>query len=275
MLPQASLCTASIAATPYRVASTRSNADGVPPRWTWPSSTTLVSRPDAILDLGRDQVGDAAEADVSEPVVDLLAGPASCLPLGRRLRRPPRSMRTDRVRGGARRISHTLSMSNGCSGMRITRRAPGDARVSGDPARMTTHHLDHHHPVVALGRGVQAVDGVGGDLHRGVEAERGVGADDVVVDGLGHADDRQAEVLAAESTRNRQRTVAADDDQRVEPHVGERLEHPFECRRRGRTGCPAWCRAACRPWAACRERADVERHRASLDAPRPRHRGSR
>ena len=48
-----------------------------------------------------------------------------------------------------------------------------------------------------------------------------VGADDVVVDRLRHADDRQT-VLAVELAGDRQRSVPADDDQRLETHVGER-----------------------------------------------------
>ena len=40
-----------------------------------------------------------------------------------------------------------------------------------------------------FGGAVQPVDGLGGDGQRGVVAERDVGAVDVVVDGLGHADD--------------------------------------------------------------------------------------
>ena len=38
-------CTRSMAAIPKRVDSTRSNAVGVPPRWTCPSITTRVSKP--------------------------------------------------------------------------------------------------------------------------------------------------------------------------------------------------------------------------------------
>src|SRR5262249_45340917 len=39
IVPQSPSCTASMACSPNRVASTRSNADGVPPRWMWPSTT--------------------------------------------------------------------------------------------------------------------------------------------------------------------------------------------------------------------------------------------
>ena len=77
----------------------------------------------------------------------------------------------------------------------------GDAGVRRDPAGVAAHDLDDHHPVVALGGGVQAVDRVGGDLHRGREPERQVGADDVVVDRLRHADDRQSEVVVQLATR--------------------------------------------------------------------------
>ena len=53
--------------------------------------------------------------------------------------------------------------------------AARDPRVRGDPARVAAHDLDDDHAVVRLGRRVQAVDRVGRDLHRGVEAEREVG----------------------------------------------------------------------------------------------------
>ncbi len=66
----------------------------------------------------------------------------------------------------------------------------GDARVHGDPAGVAPHHLDDHDPLVRLGGGVQAIDRLGGDRHRGVEAEGRLGAGEVVVDGLGDADDR-------------------------------------------------------------------------------------
>ena len=75
--------------------------------------------------------------------------------------------------------------------------AAGQPGVQRDPARVAAHHLDDHHPVVALGGRVQPVDRVGRDLHGGVEAERHVGAAEVVVDRLRHADDRQA-VLAVQ-----------------------------------------------------------------------------
>ena len=93
--------------------------------------------------------------------------------------------------------------------------AAGEPRVEGDPAGVAAHHLDDHHPVVRLGRRVQAVDRVGGDLHSGVEAERHIGPAEVVVDRLRHTDHRQA-VLAVEPRRGAERVLAADRDQAVE-----------------------------------------------------------
>ena len=93
--------------------------------------------------------------------------------------------------------------------------AAGEPGVERDPAGVAAHHLDDHHPVVALGRGVEPVDGLGGDLHGGVEPEGHVGAAEVVVDRLRHADHRQA-VVAVQPGRGAQRVLAADRDQPVE-----------------------------------------------------------
>ena len=99
--------------------------------------------------------------------------------------------------------------------------AAGDPCVRGDPSRMAPHHLDDHHPVVALGGRMQAVDGIGGNLHRRREPECHVGADDVVVDRLRHPDDREVEIME-ELARNREGTIPADDDETVDPHVAKR-----------------------------------------------------
>ena len=68
--------------------------------------------------------------------------------------------------------------------------AAGDARGIGDPARVAAHHFNDDDAVVRVGRGVDAVDGLGGDHDGGVVAEGLVGAADIVVDGLGNADAR-------------------------------------------------------------------------------------
>ena len=70
--------------------------------------------------------------------------------------------------------------------------AAGHAGVERDPAGVAAHHLDDHDAVVRLGGGVQPIDGVGREVDGGVEAETVGGADDVVVDRLRDADDRNA-----------------------------------------------------------------------------------
>ena len=91
--------------------------------------------------------------------------------------------------------------------------------MDGDPTHMSPHHLAHDDPVVGLGRGLQAVDRLGGDLDRRVEPEGHLGPGQVVVDGLGHADDREAQLV--QSFRRAQCVISADGHHRIEP---ERLD---------------------------------------------------
>ena len=105
--------------------------------------------------------------------------------------------------------------------------AAGDAAHHGDPTRVAAHHLDDHDAVVRLRRRVQPVDRLGGDEDRGVEAEGVVGAREVVVDRLRHADDREL-LLGVEARRDAESVLAADRDERVEPAVGEVLQHALD-----------------------------------------------
>jgi hypothetical protein len=61
-----------------------------------------------------------------------------------------------------------------------------------DPAGIAPHHLDDDDAAVRFRGGVEAIDRVGGEAHRRIESEAACGARDVVVDGLGHADERDA-----------------------------------------------------------------------------------
>ena len=101
--------------------------------------------------------------------------------------------------------------------------AAGHAAVQRNPAGVPPHDLDHHDPPVRFGGRVQAVDGVGREAHGRVEAETAGRADDVVVDRLGHADERNAPLV--ELVGDRQRAVAADADERVETRPLEHLHH--------------------------------------------------
>ena len=97
---------------------------------------------------------------------------------------------------------------------------------------------------------------LGGGAHRGVEAEGALGAAHVVVDGLGHADDRQA--LAPQVVGDLQAAVAADGDERVESAGLERGDQIVRAvalvllallvrASRSGTGCRDWwCRGWCR-----------------------------
>src|SRR5580704_15936843 len=51
----------------------------------------------------------------------------------------------------------------------------GDARMPCDPTRVTSHDLDNEYTVVTLRRGVQPIDGFGGNGHGSVKTERVVG----------------------------------------------------------------------------------------------------
>ena len=99
--------------------------------------------------------------------------------------------------------------------------AAGHAAVQRNPAGVAAHHLDDHDAAMRFGRRVQPIDRVGGEADRRVEAETARRADDVVVDRLRHADERDA--LLVELVRDRQRAVAADADERVELHLLEHL----------------------------------------------------
>ncbi len=94
--------------------------------------------------------------------------------------------------------------------------AAGQPRFQGDPARVAAHHFDDHDPVVGFGRGMQLVDGHGGGVERRVKAEGDIGAVQVVVDGLGNADDGQA-VFFKKKLGDALRAVAADGQQHVDP----------------------------------------------------------
>src|SRR5699024_92087 len=101
--------------------------------------------------------------------------------------------------------------------------AARNAGVQGQPAGLVAHDLDAHDPAVAAGGGVDAVDDVGGNVHRGVEAEGDVGAVDVVVDGLGQADDVQP--LLGQEVGGLVGAVAAQTEQAVQLEVVVGLFH--------------------------------------------------
>ena len=96
--------------------------------------------------------------------------------------------------------------------------AAGDPGRERDPPGVPAHHLEQHDAVVAFRRGVQAVERPGRRLECGGESERDLGRRDVVVDRLRDAYHRQP-MLPEEPLGDRQRAVAADHDDGVEPQT--------------------------------------------------------
>ena len=103
-------------------------------------------------------------------------------------------------------------------------RRPGDAAVERDPARITSHYLDHHHPLMGAGGGVQFIDRLRRCGHRRVEAEGDDRAGQVVIDRLGHAHHRHPH--PGEAVGDTQGAVAADGDQDVQAQAPEVAEDP-------------------------------------------------
>jgi hypothetical protein len=102
--------------------------------------------------------------------------------------------------------------------------AAGERGVHGDEAAVPAHELDDPDAVLgALGLDVRGVDGALRLLHGGVEAEGLVDDGDVVIDGLGHADDGALEAaplhLLVDGRGALLRAVAADDVHLVDPAV--------------------------------------------------------
>ena len=65
--------------------------------------------------------------------------------------------------------------------------------MEGDPTAVTPHDLDHHHPVVRFGGGMDPIYRFGDDINSGIETKGIVGPAQVVVDGLGHPDHRHVQ----------------------------------------------------------------------------------
>ena len=171
----------------------------MPPRWTWPRTTARVSNP----------VRCSISTSSRCPIPPRRTWPNSSVLAAGHLHRPLLRQRAlgdddDREEAPARvaapdQLADLVDVERPL-GDQDHVAAAGDPRVERDPAGVAAHHLDHHHPVVGLGRRVQAVDRLGRDLQRGVEAEGDVGGADVVVDRLRHPEHVDA-VLGVQAVR--------------------------------------------------------------------------
>ena len=201
ILPQSPASAASIACSPKRVASTRSKAVGVPPRWTWPSTVARASLPVRRSISPSSQWAMPPRRTWPKASSSLVVGARHRRPSAGRPRRRRRSARTGCSKRRPTQLADPLEVE-GPLGDQDHVGAAGEAGVEGDPAGVAAHHLDDQHPVVAVGGGVQAVDRLHRDVDRGVEAEGVVGGAEVVVDRLRHADDVHA-VLVVQARRRR------------------------------------------------------------------------
>src|SRR5580700_176423 len=96
--------------------------------------------------------------------------------------------------------------------------ATGDTGLERDPAAVTAHHLNHHHPMMGLGRGMNLVDGIGDGVQRSVKSKSNLSGGEIVVDGLGHADDLHS--LLSKLVADLLRSVAANGDDSVDAQFG-------------------------------------------------------
>jgi len=105
----------------------------------------------------------------------------------------------------------------------------GGPRRIGNPSGVAAHHFDDDHAVVRIGRGVNAIDSLGGNRYCGVKAECHIGAADVIVDGLGDA--HAGHAVFAQKQCDRLRIVAAEGDQRINLVELQNLLHLFNAAR--------------------------------------------
>ena len=97
----------------------------------------------------------------------------------------------------------------------------GDAGFERQPSCVTPHDFDDHDAMVRHCRGMDSIDGFGGDVHGRIESEGDVCAPDIVVDGLGYAHDPDA--LLAQLVGDGHRPVSADADDVIEAQFVDKL----------------------------------------------------
>ena len=108
----------------------------------------------------------------------------------------------------------------------------GQPGAQAQPAGIVAHDFHHDDAVVAVGCGMQPVDGAGGHGQRGIEAKGDVGGCHVVVDGLGQGNDVHAQPGEAEGVFLGAATTDADQGLQivavvvVEHHPGHVLQLP-------------------------------------------------
>src|SRR5712692_12055676 len=87
----------------------------------------------------------------------------------------------------------------------------GHGRKHSGETRVTAENFDDHETLVGAGRGAETVDHLNGARDAGAEADAVVSAGDVIVHGLGNADD--FEPFFVETNTVAERVVAANGDE--------------------------------------------------------------
>jgi len=98
----------------------------------------------------------------------------------------------------------------------------GHGGKHGGEAGVAAEDFEDHEALVGAGGGAQAVDHLDGARDARAEADTVVGAGDVIVHGLGNANDLEAFLVEANAVA--EGVVAADGDKRVDAEPGEILE---------------------------------------------------
>ena len=93
-------------------------------------------------------------------------------------------------------------------------RAARNARRDGDMPRVAAHDFKDHNAVMARGGGLEPVERFGCNRNGGIETDRDFRHADIVVDGLGNADERKA-AFFRKAAQDIEAAVAADADQRI------------------------------------------------------------
>src|SRR5712692_9302416 len=98
----------------------------------------------------------------------------------------------------------------------------GHGGKHGGEACVAAEDFEDHEALVGAGGSTEAIDHLNGAGDAGAEADAVVGAGDVVVHGLGNADDFEAFFVEANAIA--ERVVAADGDESIDAKPGEILE---------------------------------------------------
>ncbi len=103
-------------------------------------------------------------------------------------------------------------------------RVPRDTAIESDKAGIAPHHFHHHHPIMGLGGGMQAVNGLGGDADRRIEPEGNDGPPHVVVDGFWNTYHRHP--LGGKAVSNIQTPIPTDGNKCIKAKTTEVFHDP-------------------------------------------------